>query len=67
MLERMFIVCRVTSGGRILVPDIIKEVDEGQSFREVFHAHFDPSYCLQEVYLSEDSSGRSPVREWPSF
>ena len=61
----MFIVCRVVSGGRVLVPDTIKDVDERQSFGAVYLSNFDSSYCLQEVYLSEDSSGKNPIKAEP--
>ena len=61
----MFIVCRVVSGGRVLVPDTIKDVDERQSFGAVYLSNFDSSYCLQEVYLSEDSSGKNTIKAEP--
>jgi hypothetical protein len=47
----MFIVCRVVvAGGRTLVQDCIKEVDEGESFGSFYLANFYAhNYCLKEV------------------
>ena len=48
----MFIVCRVVAaGGRAVVHDCIKEVDEGESFGSFYLANFhDHNYCLKEVF-----------------
>ena len=55
----MFLVCRVVARGKVVVPDIIKEADEGLSFAAFFLANFDCNkYSLLEVYLAEDGCGK---------
>ena len=52
----MFLVCRV-------VPDIIKEADEGLSFAAIFLANFDcKKYSLLEVYMADDGCGENSIQ-----
>ena len=59
----MFLVCRVVARGKVVVPDIIKEADEGLSFAAFFLDNFDCNkYSLLEVYLADDGCGKNSIQ-----
>ena len=59
----MFLVCRIVARGKVVVPDIIKEADEGQTFAAFFRANFDcDKYSLLEVYLADDGCGKNSIQ-----
>ena len=49
----------------MLVPDNIKDLDEGQTFGTFFLAAFDSTHSLKEIFLSEESSGKNCVKAEP--
>ena len=57
----MFLVCRVVAHGKVVVPDIIKEADEGLSFA-AFLSNFDSKYSLLEVHIADDGCGKNSVQ-----
>ena len=47
----------------MVVPDIIKEADEGLSFTAFFLANFNcDKYSLLEVYLADDGCGKNSIQ-----
>ena len=58
----MFLVCRVVARGKVVVPDIIKEADEGLSFAAFFLSNFDSKYSLLEVHIADDGCGKNSVQ-----
>ena len=42
--------------------DVIKEVDESETFGSFFVTNFGSNYCIKEIFLSDDSNGKNSIQ-----
>ena len=56
----MFLVCRVVACTKVVVPDSIKEENEGLNFTAFFLSNFDcDTHSFVAVYLADDGCGEN--------